>query len=301
MPAIRNASTVVLFAACVCAAPLALYKSHASSADPIQQPAHVRPAAETMTVDFPGGTAADYIMALRRADPQANIVVLGDLSRITLAPVQLKGVELISALRVLNYVGPEQGNVKARIQVDEQRGGLSEPVYTVVTEGKASSSNLMAHTVVISMADVLGDQLRPEDALAAIEAAIALVGITKPAPAIKFHEETSLLLANGTAEHIDAIRQVVRQLQEAAMNRRQIETARTMNERNVASLEENQKLVREVIEWRTRCELLDQTIRQMRDQHAALESQMRRTQEERDALRREVANLMITPAGPSRP
>lgn len=292
----RTLSMFTLFAACTCAAAAALCQVRATTPVAIQPPA-----VQTLTIDFPGGTAADYILALREADPAANIVVLGDLSGIALRPVQLKNVELVSALRVLNYVGHEQGNVRARIQIEE-RGDRSAPIYTIVTDGpKSDSSNMTPQTIVISMADVLSDQLKPADALSAIEAAIALVNIAEPAPAIRFHEETSLLLANGTMEHLNAIRQVVNQLQDATMQRRQLETARSMNERNVASQEENQKLVREVIEWRTRCELLQQTIDQMRRQMTVIDEELRRTRDERDVFRRDLETLKRTAAGPARP
>ncbi len=272
---------------------------HGQSADREQAPA-----VATLDLEFLGGTALDYVNAIRKAEPSANIVVLGDLARFSMAAVKLKDVDVWSALRVLDQLPADQGNIVAKVRLENVVDNPeSPPVLAVTAEIKDRGPNPgMMQTTVISMADVLGDNLKPTDALAAIETALGL--ITEPsAPAqIKFHTETGLLIARGTPEQIESIRQVISQLRERAGTleaRAQNALAQRMSQEqmhmaadaNSKARQQADMLTREVTEQRTKAELLQQTVEDLRRQAAVLETELRNAQAERDQLMRTIADL----------
>jgi hypothetical protein len=71
----------------------------------------------TLSLTFDGGTAMEFIAALRKATPDANIVVLGDMQRISMLPVQLTSVDVWSALRLLEQLPQAQGDLSVKVQV----------------------------------------------------------------------------------------------------------------------------------------------------------------------------------------
>lgn len=262
------------------------------------------PVACGLSLDFPGGTAADYIAALRHAEPRANVVVLGDLDRIKMAPVQLQNADVFSALRVLDQLPPEQDGLAVKVRVDNVASSpVSPPVFVVTADirnrGGATSSSF---TTVISMADLLGEDLKPADALTAIDATLGLIQGERAPAEIKFHEQTGLLIARGSPAQVDGIRQVVAQLREREgiiqAKQRLAEATRQSQEHTERAARENsnaagmaEDLTRQVAEWRTKAELLEKELEHARRRTSALDDELRSTLAKAQALERTVEEL----------
>ena len=267
---------------------------------PQQQPA----AGSALSLDFGGGSAAEYINAIRKASPNANIVVLGDLARISMAAVQLKNVDVLSALSVLDQLPSEQGTFVAKIHVNNVRSSQDMPdVYTVAAEvhDRRGVPGAM-QTTVISMADLLGENLKSQDALTAIQTSLELIGDTGAPAQIKFHEETGLLICRGSPEQIESIEQVIRQLRERAgtlevraqnamAEQRQANASREAVAQIAQAKEQIDALTRQVAEWRTKAELLEHTIEEHQRLVAKLDTELREAQAERNELKRDIAQL----------
>lgn len=265
-----------------------------------QQPVDAPSANAAMTLDFPGGTAAEYIASLRRANPNANIVVLGELARVRMAPVQLKNVDVLSALSVLDQIPQSQGSFEAKIEVHNVASSQDVPdVYTVTAHiHERGPSPGQMQTSVISMADVLGESLKAADALTAIQTALELIGAESEPAQIKFHEETGLLIARGTPEQIETIRQVNSQLRERAgtleMRAQNAQAAQQQSQYSAlsaAARRDAEAAQNETVQWRTKYDVLQQAMAQLQKQNADLEMELRTIRAEAEANRRALADL----------
>jgi hypothetical protein len=269
--------------------------------------AAAQPESQALNVDFPGGAATEYITAIRKADADANIVVLGELDEIPVPAVRLRNVDVGAALAVLSELPPQQGNQGREVKIEEiLRDGERSPVFTV-TGRTWSMGKGTAHaqkTSVISMAELLGENLKPADALKAVETALELIkGDYEPAQ-IRFHEETGLLIARGSPEQIESIQQVIAQLQERAgtLRHKEQQAAQEAREESFAlatahgDLElqqartSNDNLRQQVTAAETRAQLLEQEVAKLRDLVSRLEDEMRNVKADRDALAREAAD-----------
>lgn len=267
-----------------------------------------QPAAEqangpaTLSLNFAGGTAVDYVDALRKAMPNANIVVLGDLARVNMLPVQLNAVDLESALRLLDQLPQAQGDLAVKVRVENVRTSQDVPdVFAVSADvrGRIQGGGPQ-QTAVISMADLLGENLKPADALTAVQTALELLGTEGEPARIKFHEETGLLIARGNPDQMECIGQVMSQLRERAgtLDARQQQTkqlydaaakTKSLQEESGKVKEQNEMLSRELTEQRTLAEMLRNQLDDLRRQMASLEAELRQSAAERDQLMRQVA------------
>jgi len=260
----------------------------------------------TVTLDFNGGTALDYVNAIRNANAASNIVVLGDLQRVNMAAVKLKDAPVWAALRVLEQLPSEQGDVVAKVRLQNVADNFNtSAVFTLTADVRSRKPGADADpterfTTVMSLADVVGDNLKPDDAMQALSLALAL-GDPDARPAeIKFHSETGLCIARGTIEQIETIRQVVTQLRERAgaiAARAQNDRAQRVAEERMHLENDNRvraetdALTRQVTTERTRAEMLQQALDERQSQLSALEQQLRTVMADRDQLMRRLAQL----------
>ena len=262
------------------------------------------PAAATLDLDFPGGTALAYVNAIRAAAPSANIVVLGDLERIRMAGAKLRGVDVASALRVLDALPNEQGAVIAKVVLDNVAASPdAPPVFAVTAEIKdRGPAPGFTQSTVISLADVLGDNLKSEQALSAIETALSLMDAAATPAQLKFHESTALLIARGSPEQMDSIRQVMTQLRERqgtlevrAQQQQAINTQRqqleALKEHDASTRRELDALTRQLSEEQTRAEVLRHAGDDLRKLLQEMDAELRSTRAERDSLMREIGDL----------
>lgn len=179
------------------------------------------PGRTLVSLDFAGGTAADYVLAIRNTVPDANIVLTTrDARELKVPALQLRSVTPSAAAGVLAGDYPAEEGKLLLVRVEEL-GPLDDsarPVFKVSTE--VVSRRGKSDVAVWSLAGLISPDLPSESILTAVEASVALVSEEPPAK-VRFHEGTSLLLFSGTPTQREAIDQVVRGLRQGVAFREQ--------------------------------------------------------------------------------
>ncbi len=169
-----------------------------------------RPAA-TFDLDFPGGTMADYAAAVRAAWPGANLAMLGGAEKARVPAMKFRDVTVEAAMRAVESQQlNEDGTSSAIVVRGVEIGGSKEGLYRVVLESGQAKARSEARVHVWSLAPMLAAGVKIEDALSAIEAALAVDG--RPTT-IKYHEATMLLIVRGSQEQHDVIDTVIHEVE----------------------------------------------------------------------------------------
>jgi hypothetical protein len=197
---------------------------------------------------FRGGTAAQYIAAIREAAGDLNILVAPEAADVLMPPVNLKHVSVAAAIRLLEDEANETPDRRVWLIVTEL------PLYaTGEQQTYQVSAQIRSHrkripdAYVWTVSNLLGDTLSSKAVLSAVEMALDVVN-SKTAPDVRFHEDTGLLIATGDVSQMETIDGVLSRLGDAAAERRERE-----------SLEEVVALRHEL----ARMELLDAELRRM--------------------------------------
>ncbi|MCA9283652.1 MAG: hypothetical protein KDA22_00450 [Phycisphaerales bacterium] len=272
MRTLRN--PVLSLAACVCLAILPVVPGTRTA---LAVPQQEEPSRSELNLDFPGGTAADYVAALQKvaktklAEPP-NLVIGEGLQNIPVPPLTLTGVTLDTAIQFLTTL-PQSSDEQWYAKVIEIDSGEGRPVYSVqaqavvrpgmqVNRSPARSQEL----AVWSLRWVTDAGMEPKAALSAIESALSMISDPSRPPKVRYHEETGVLAAVGTGPELVAIKGVIDALQDSF---RAGEQRRQIAELTAAQQEMEQKLAVATEEIRAR------------DQNAArLEDQVHRTKDE---------------------
>jgi hypothetical protein len=171
-----------------------------------------------ISIEFEGGTVADYVAVLRRAAENVNIMVDVDAGEVPLPAFELQSVMLVDALRVVEDLEPE--NESYELSMDEFASGPPEfyaPVYRIVSK-KLRPPQPPLQTSVWSISALIERGVAAEDVLGAIETALGLQE-DLGAPDVRFHEATGLILARAHPEQIATIGEVIHNLQSASAPR----------------------------------------------------------------------------------
>lgn len=185
--------------------------------------------ASKITLDFPGGTAAEYERLVReRAGNTVNIVSFTDLSRFHMPPVQLKGVSGHEALGMIQHTTrrDESGQVWG-LQMEWGEAIVIKPVF----QGRSDAS--MAYSRIWSI-EALTTQIPAEDILSAVEVALAMIDSSAQ---VRYHEDSGLLIARGTDEQLSAIDDVLDALKDTYHARRDAAARQSDASQKQASLE----------------------------------------------------------------
>jgi hypothetical protein len=190
-----------------------------------------------ISLDFPGGSVADYIGAVRRALPDVNVVLHPRVEEFQVTPVQLRNVHERAAVTMLqNAAVHPRGEGRLAVRVIEgpavawrrvpgriERVPAGNTVYILETDLKLSETTPTGsprHSLVLAVADVVGEHITAADMLAAIETALELRDDDEPPVQIRFHEATSMLIARGTRSQVQQVEIVIDQLRIVAAQRR---------------------------------------------------------------------------------
>ncbi len=192
-----------------------------------------QPALPVIDLSFPGGSVIDYVAALRKANPEANIVVDPEAAQIPMPAVTLRRVTVPAALAVIRRRSVNDGRTVVELYVEDLPSFSPEerPTYQVGarTSGYAGRPPPPAKsTNVWTVANLLGGDLTSRRLLSAVETALEVVG-GEPKPDVRFHEDTGLVIARGSGEQIAAIDEVIDQLTNALKERQDAE-ARAANQ-----------------------------------------------------------------------
>lgn len=179
-----------------------------------------------VSISFPGGTVAAYVAALRAAaaPAPANIAVSEEAAGVRLPLIELDGVPIFSALRLIEAIGPQQHGRQWQVR---SYGTLAPddatvPAYTisVTPTGMAPTGPAVPPQLLrtLPMREVLGDgpgAVKIETALTAIETALSMIADPASKFELKFHGESGLLFVHGSPQHVEAASSVLSQLRDA--------------------------------------------------------------------------------------
>lgn len=175
---------------------------------PARRAARAEPVGVTLT--FPGGSLAAFVQAVRRAVPNANIVMATRAAEAMVPPMELRDAGLEQALDSACMIA--EGPVDVRVK---DSGGFGQAVYTIlaaerkVRDSRSSGAGAQAtyqkvftlNQLTMSRGQGLGvEPLRVESILSALELVTTVDGNS---PLLRFHQESGLLLVRGTVEQLD--------------------------------------------------------------------------------------------------
>lgn len=193
-------------------------------------------------VDFRGGTVAEYLAAIQKAQPAANVTILDrEVGEVLLPPVQLKRVRWSNAVKLIDDLVLETDEARIVIGTTIDPGdGISAPVAAVrahVDRVRQPARSKSRQTYVWSLAHLIGpDAIGAEDVLSAMETALEVSSKDEQAATMRFHRETSLLIMHGTGNQIQAVEMIVDRLTEAQQRARQQKDASVKLESALARL-----------------------------------------------------------------
>lgn len=275
MTPLRVLSTIVLVALAICA-PAPAQSEHADAVQPID-------------LNFRGGSAAEYLQALRDAADYLNVVVMPDVAQVRMQPVELKRVDPTAAVRLLDGLRQERPEGTLVLNVDTIGGELfRSTVYTVsavpLQQGRRRTTTASA---VWTLTQILEGGTTAEDVLTAVETALEMFDEEFEQAGLRFHEETGLLMAYARPEQVEAANDVIEALSAALRSK---EPAKRVME--VASLRsaldkargEVQALHNELVESETRLKLYMMEIESLRQERKEMGQEMRRAIAERDSI-----------------
>lgn len=204
-----------------------------------------------IALDFPGGTIADYIEAIKKAiEPVAsNILVRGDAGAVPMGPAMLEGVPLANALRLL--AGHSQDGPNAWfVEVNTLSSPQGRPAYAVHVKMAGSPFRGAGQTkiLVLSLKEITtafpGDPpevvVHAETVLTAIETALAVAAGDGGEARVQYHEESGLLVMAGGSSALDSANQIVEAIADDIRTRRgrMRDLTRSQNLTNPDMLEE---------------------------------------------------------------
>jgi len=188
-----------------------------------------------VSLDFPGGTLADYLQLVAKAGEFDNFLIQDPArtKQVPMPPVKLRNVDLRTAVRLVgpvhiqssygpggaftlsdgtkvvvtvNWFGPA---VNQQSDPEEDRRNVSRSVCAVAIENMESPSTQSTRAVfdLSAMKELPKEEV--QRVLDAVTIAVELDG-SSPTFRAKYHEGSQLLIVRGTPDELDLVRQVFR-------------------------------------------------------------------------------------------
>ncbi|GJQ31097.1 MAG: hypothetical protein HBSAPP03_29810 [Phycisphaerae bacterium] len=194
-----------------------------------------------LTVDFQGGTVAEYVAALRAATGKepVNVILSREAAAVTLAGISLRSVSLDVAIQAVEpAAGAAQGRFAIRRITPLARSASGgAPVYSVdykanepplPISGRTTPSTGMTpmsseELAVFSLRDVTeGDgAVRTETVLTAVQAALELSAAADASPPeLKYHQDSGLLIVRGSNRQRSAVAESIAAMKKDLERRR---------------------------------------------------------------------------------
>lgn len=187
------------------------------------------PESVLLTLDFDGGTAAEFVDAVRKAaGDSANIVGDERLAYLPMPAVELKNVSVQSALRLLDGAEFSGGGSEHFARLEMLQSHPSElPVHSiqirsrVVREPQSQETDMGVWPAL----GIMEHGLTADDILTSVQIALEMAAAgeneQKKLPAIRFHEQTGLLIVYGTPHVLAQVERVMDAIEESARQRAQ--------------------------------------------------------------------------------
>lgn len=173
-------------------------------------------------LDFPGGTLAQYVQVVQRAQPCANIVLTLDdpkiAEEIRIPPMTLRRVTAyVAAQAAARTTSPREQYWLHATPIEDETGFIRAVQIGVMHDpSKDQALQLQGREpAVFSLAEPLALGRTPAALLGAIETALSVVK-DEPEAVIKLHEPTGVLVALGSKRQLSIVGAVVGQLQESS-------------------------------------------------------------------------------------
>lgn len=162
---------------------------------------------DRVTLNFKGGTVAEYLAALKQAAPRANVVFTAEVGGVPMPPVELRGANWHTAVQLVDEHTAWVDGVQTMVQVKRVPG---DPMIYRVSVHRSPPRVEAVRSRVWTVRALL-DQVKAPDLLSAIEAALAMQQ-SETEPRVAFHEATGLIIAQALPAQIEVIEEVIVQL-----------------------------------------------------------------------------------------
>ncbi len=209
-----------------------------------------------VSLDFTGGSLADFAAALRKAGNDINIVMPEIAAKVELPALTLSKATVESALRSIGAITSED----TRVRVETLRSVKGTPVYAVSVQirnrrstgggpvttqmpapnQEASPLRVSVFSLKFLTDTVPGDSeadgltMKPETILTAIDTGLGVrVGGSKPE--FKYHEDSGLLFTQGNARQIGLVQNIIQSMESDIRRLRDATKMEEMNKRNEAA------------------------------------------------------------------
>lgn len=169
---------------------------------------------EVFDLDFPGGTAVEFIEAVRQARPNANIIVtdVSELESVRIPAVKLRDIALSTVMAYLDEQGSEEIRMGVRSFHESARGEAVYEVWTHVPSTRERGRDTPDEFAVWSVREHLDAGMSTEDLLSAVQL-VASVVETEIKPELKFHEGAALVIFRGThSKQLDLVQQALERM-----------------------------------------------------------------------------------------
>ncbi|MCC6909486.1 MAG: hypothetical protein IT430_16220 [Phycisphaerales bacterium] len=190
-------------------------------------------------VDFNGGTAVEFLDAIRAAaGGKVNIVAMPHVGEVMIPAMKLRSVDAIAAIRLLSGEGIQTPGRVVRLDVEiVAPPRLNKAALVKVNADVKEAGGYVGpqRSNIWSVADLINGGMSPDNIVTAVSAALELLGPDSSKAQVRFHKETSLLLARATVEQIEIINSVISELRASSAQQR-AQSMKPIQER-VAQLE----------------------------------------------------------------
>jgi len=189
-----------------------------------------------ISLQFRGGTATEYLAAVRRvAGDQFNVIIAPEAGEVSVPVLELTRVSPSSAVRLLDGLAEERPGHAVRLTINEvpRETPAEQPTYLVRAQVRSAARSHEVH--VWTVQSLLDHGYTSEAVISAIELGLAVVGSPEP-PDVRFHEDTGLIIATGEKRQLDTIEQVVSSLRVAIDEREHAEQQARDDEARAAQM-----------------------------------------------------------------
>lgn len=161
---------------------------------------------------FGGGTAVDFVEAIREAYPGANILAMPGLEGFVVPAVNLDGVTVDAALESIEGQEAMVDGAWAKVRLsDADIEGREERVFTMSLERRETQVS----SRIWSVSDIFLLNVSEQDLLSAIHAGLE---ITELQATVRFHPDTQVLIVMGPSEALKIVESTLREVERSAQS-----------------------------------------------------------------------------------
>lgn len=247
---------------------------------------------EPFDLEFRGGTVAEYVRAIREANPCANVLVMPNAADGSVPPIALRSVNVEMALRLISEGQPRRSDgfeefliltVFNLPDLEQEAFRLERVQRRIPLVGPGSAGGDSSPEVgVWGLSSIVTGGIDASRVIGAIEIALATAG---DGAEVRYHEPTRLLVVRGTRVHISVVNKIIGTLgveaSEKAEQRRALEESvaslrvRVAEEEGVRSVAEARKLAAESLMLTTKAgELTPEQVARQRVELAQAEADL---------------------------